>query len=135
MVSAALPPSPPNTLLPTEYCDLGTLTSYASKTLTDPSDEEQLMQMLVLLQDAARGIAALHSKFVVHGDGACCLRPAFLQCACSCVHVCVPKGDISPQQQFCGAVGRCMITHPACFMCIYIDVWVMSMHWRLAGRA
>jgi hypothetical protein len=28
------------------------------------------MQMLVLLQDAARGIAALHSKSVVHGDGA-----------------------------------------------------------------
>jgi hypothetical protein len=37
--------------------------------LTDPSDDEQMMQLLVLLQDAARGIAALHSKSVVHGDG------------------------------------------------------------------
>jgi hypothetical protein len=37
--------------------------------LTDPSDNEQMMQLLVLLQDAARGIAALHSKSVVHGDG------------------------------------------------------------------
>jgi hypothetical protein len=37
--------------------------------LKDPLDNEQMMQLLVLLMDAARGIAALHSKSVVHGDG------------------------------------------------------------------
>jgi hypothetical protein len=37
--------------------------------LTDPCDEQHMLQLLVLLQDAARGIAALHSKSVVHGDG------------------------------------------------------------------
>lgn len=52
-----------------EFCDLGTFTSYASKVLTDPCEEQQMLQLLVLLQDAARGIAALHSKSVVHGDG------------------------------------------------------------------
>jgi len=52
-----------------EYCDLGTLTSFTSKVLSDPSDDEQMVQLLVLLQDAARGIAALHSNSVVHGDG------------------------------------------------------------------
>lgn len=52
-----------------EFCDLGTFTSYASKVLTDPCDEQQMLQLLVLLQDAARGIAALHSSSVVHGDG------------------------------------------------------------------
>lgn len=52
-----------------EFCDLGTFTSYASKVLTDPCDEQQMLQLLVLLKDAARGIAALHSNSIVHGDG------------------------------------------------------------------
>jgi hypothetical protein len=77
-------------LLCAEFCDLGTFTSYASKVLKDPSDNEQMMQLLVLLMDAARGIAALHSKSVVHGDGehrpfpfSCRLHYPHIHCRCS----------------------------------------------------
>lgn len=76
----------------TEYCDLGTLTNYASKVLTDPSDEHQMVQLLVLLQDAARGIAALHSKSVVHGDGGCRLSWLVLCAVGLCAALCCVAG-------------------------------------------
>jgi hypothetical protein len=34
----------------------------------DPADDQQMLRLLLLLQDAARGLQALHSKSVVHGD-------------------------------------------------------------------
>lgn len=73
-----------------EYCDLGTLTSYAAKSIKDPVDEDQFMQLLVLLLDTACGLAALHSNNVVHGDGALSgVRSVACAHACVCLRVCV----------------------------------------------
>ena len=51
-----------------EYCDHGTLSSLVGKLPMDPADDQQMLRLLLLLQDAARGLQALHSKSVVHGD-------------------------------------------------------------------
>lgn len=53
---------------PQEYCDRGTLSSLVGKVPMDPADDLQMLRLLLLLQDAARGLQALHSKSVVHGD-------------------------------------------------------------------
>lgn len=51
-----------------EYCDLGTLSNIVSEWSPGEGDEEQMILRLVLLQDTAKGLQALHSKNVVHGD-------------------------------------------------------------------
>jgi tRNA A-37 threonylcarbamoyl transferase component Bud32 len=51
-----------------EYCDCGTLDQIASEWIPEDECEEQMLERLLLLQDAAQGLAALHVKKVVHGD-------------------------------------------------------------------
>uniref|UniRef100_A0A383WBA4 Protein kinase domain-containing protein n=1 Tax=Tetradesmus obliquus TaxID=3088 RepID=A0A383WBA4_TETOB len=56
------------TWLVQEFCDCGTLSSWVGNTLMDPADTQQVLHLLLLLQDAARGVHHLHSKSIVHGD-------------------------------------------------------------------
>jgi serine/threonine protein kinase len=51
-----------------EYCDCGTLNAIASEWIPEEECEEQMLERLLLLQDAAQGLKALHAKNVVHGD-------------------------------------------------------------------
>uniref|UniRef100_A0A383WIW4 Protein kinase domain-containing protein n=1 Tax=Tetradesmus obliquus TaxID=3088 RepID=A0A383WIW4_TETOB len=56
------------TWLVLEYCDCGTLHQIASEWLPGQECDEQMLERLLLLRDAAQGLAALHAKNVVHGD-------------------------------------------------------------------
>ncbi|WIA14609.1 hypothetical protein OEZ85_003117 [Tetradesmus obliquus] len=56
------------TWLVLEYCDCGTLHQIASEWLPGEECDEQMLERLLLLRDAAQGLAALHAKNVVHGD-------------------------------------------------------------------
>jgi tRNA A-37 threonylcarbamoyl transferase component Bud32 len=44
------------------------LDQIASEWIPGEECEEQMLERLLLLQDAAQGLAALHAKKVVHGD-------------------------------------------------------------------
>ncbi|KAF6255835.1 kinase-like domain-containing protein [Scenedesmus sp. NREL 46B-D3] len=56
------------TWLVQELCDCGTLCSWVGDTALGDGNTEQELQLLLLLQDAARGVAHLHSRSIVHGD-------------------------------------------------------------------
>ena len=47
---------------------MGTLTSIAATWDVDDECDEQMLERLRLLLDAAQGLEALHSNHVVHGD-------------------------------------------------------------------
>eukprot|EP00878_Enallax_costatus_P018455 GHUV01019427.1.p1 GENE.GHUV01019427.1~~GHUV01019427.1.p1 ORF type:complete len:578 (+),score=131.42 GHUV01019427.1:188-1921(+) len=57
------------TWLVQEYCDLGTLGGVAAHNWSPlQEDDQQMLQRLLLLQDTAMGLAALHAEATVHGD-------------------------------------------------------------------
>lgn len=47
---------------------MGTLTGVASTWAMDDECDEQMLERLLLLQDTAQGLEALHSNHVVHAD-------------------------------------------------------------------
>lgn len=69
-----------------EYCDMGTLSSIASTWEPQEECDEQMLERLQLLRDAAQGLEALHTNHVVHGDVVSamsermCVAPLVLLC-------------------------------------------------------
>ncbi|WIA37005.1 hypothetical protein OEZ86_008242 [Tetradesmus obliquus] len=61
-------PAKAETWLVQEFCDRGTLADVAAGWQPKAECEAQMMERLLLLLDAAKGLAALHSESVVHGD-------------------------------------------------------------------
>lgn len=61
-------PAKAETWLVQEFCDRGTLADVAAGWQPEAECEAQMMERLLLLLDAAKGLAALHSESVVHGD-------------------------------------------------------------------
>lgn len=66
------------TWLVLELCDKGTLSSNMQQWKRHGEGEEQMLQRLMLLQDAARGLALLHGRNIVHGDLVSCSLSASL---------------------------------------------------------
>jgi serine/threonine protein kinase len=114
--------TPPHATALAEYCDHGTLTAYAATAVKDPCEERQLLQLLVLLQDAARGLVALHSKNVVHGDGeaAGCVRRWRWACAgaprggCGCRRCLTPRAHPPPHNTWPHAVNARNVLVSSC---------------------
>ncbi|KAF8061385.1 Acad10 [Scenedesmus sp. PABB004] len=73
--AGATPPASPlaaghrsETWIILEYCDLGTLANIAAEWIPEEECDEQMLERLLLLRDAAQGLRLLHSKSIAHGD-------------------------------------------------------------------
>lgn len=86
-----------------EFCDMGTLTSIAASWATDDECDEQMLERLQLLQDAAQGLEALHGNHIVHGDINARNVLVSSSSSTSDVHMCAKVADLG--------LARCLAHH------------------------